>query len=60
MGQSEQGKLNHMMALVAEIEYLKTRIKPEDTGHIYTTISTLQDRVTEIKIELEEVLGQAL
>ena len=55
MGQSEQGKLNHMMALVAEIEYLKTRIKPEDTGHIYTTISTLQDRVTEIKIELEEV-----
>ena len=41
--------LDHMLALKDEIEILKTRIQPSDTGHIHTTISTLENRVKEIK-----------
>ena len=28
-----------------EIEVLKSRIEPHDTGHLYTTISTLEHRI---------------
>lgn len=56
MTQADQSKLDHMMALMNEIALLKTRILPEDTGYIHTTINTLQERVTEIRLELEEKL----
>ena len=36
------------------INYLKTLLKPEDTGHIHTTISVLEQRVEEIHKELEK------
>ena len=32
-----------------EIELLKSRIEPHDTGHLYTTISTLEHRVRELE-----------
>ena len=32
-----------------EIEVLQSRIEPHDTGHLYTTISTLEQRIKEIK-----------
>ena len=32
-----------------EIEVLKSRIEPHDTGHLYTTISTLEHRVRELE-----------
>jgi hypothetical protein len=35
-----------------EIEILKSKLRPEDTGHIHTTISTLESRVEEIRGEL--------
>ena len=38
----------YRLFLTNEIEELKTRIKPHDTGHIKTTISTLQARVKEL------------
>ena len=38
----------HMDVLQAEIRVLKTRLKPEDTGHIHTTIGVLESRVEEI------------
>lgn len=38
----------HRMFLVNEIEELKTRIKPHDTGHIRTTINTLRARIKEL------------
>ena len=50
--------LNHFQMLLEEIATLQTRIRPEDTGHIYTTISVLQDRVEEIKEELEGKLNE--
>tara|TARA_B100000579_G_C22802866_1_gene840858 strand:+ start:108 stop:284 length:177 start_codon:yes stop_codon:yes gene_type:complete len=38
-------KLNHMIALKEEVRHLRTLLRPEDTGHIHTTISTLEERI---------------
>ena len=35
--------------LMDEIEVLKSRIEPHDTGHLYTTISTLEHRIEELE-----------
>ena len=45
--------MNHMRALQEEINVLKERIQPHDTGHIYTTINTLEERVKEINKQIE-------
>lgn len=45
--------MNHERALREEINILKERLQPHDTGHIHTTISTLEERVREISEELE-------
>ena len=45
--------MNHERALRQEINVLKERLQPHDTGHIHTTISTLEERVKEINEELE-------
>ena len=45
--------MNHVRALQEEINVLKGRIQPHDTGHIHTTINTLEERVEEINEELE-------
>ena len=47
-------KLNHMLALTEEINVLTQRIKPQATGYLHTTISTLRSRVDEPKEELSE------
>lgn len=39
--------------LMDEIAIAKSRLQPHDTGHIYTSISWLQQRVEEVKKELE-------
>ena len=46
--------MNHVRALQEEIGVLKDRIQPHDTGHIHTTISTLEDRVKEINQQIED------
>ena len=45
--------MNHMRALQEEINVLKERIQPHDTGHIHTTINTLEERVKEINKQIE-------
>tara|TARA_Y100000004_G_scaffold2797_1_gene3311 strand:+ start:137 stop:307 length:171 start_codon:yes stop_codon:yes gene_type:complete len=55
---SRSKALNHFQMLLEEIATLQRRIKPEDTGHIHTTISVLQGRVEEIKKELEGKLNE--
>ena len=45
--------MNHERALREEINVLKERLQPHDTGHIHTTISTLEERVQEINKQLE-------
>ena len=32
-----------------EVEVFRSRIEPHDTGHLYTTISTLEHRLKEIQ-----------
>ena len=34
-----------------EMEVFKSRVQPHDTGHLYTTISTLEHRVKELEGE---------
>ena len=46
--------MNHVRALKEEINVLKDRIQPHDTGHIHTTISTLEERIKEINKLLEK------
>ena len=43
------GNLIKVKVLEDEIAHLKTLLQEHDTGHIYTTIDTLQDRVRELK-----------
>ena len=35
--------------LKEEIEVFKSRIEPHDTGHLYTTIGTLEHRIKELE-----------
>ena len=53
---SRSKELNHLVHLKDEINELKTRIRPEDTGHIHTTIGVLEGRVEEITKKLAEEL----
>ena len=46
--------MNHVKALKEEISVLQDRIQPHATGHIHTTISTLEGRVKEINEILEK------
>jgi len=39
----------YISVLKTEIEHLKSKLEPHDTGHIHTTISTLQHRVKELE-----------
>ena len=41
--------MNHMFSLVSEVNFLKTLLQPEDTGHIHTTIDMLDSRIDDIK-----------
>tara|TARA_B100000575_G_C22977568_1_gene564138 strand:+ start:492 stop:707 length:216 start_codon:yes stop_codon:yes gene_type:complete len=43
-----------LIMLMVEISIAKSRLEPHDTGHIHTSISWLQQRVEEIKNELEK------
>ena len=45
--------LNHYKHLMLEIAELKTRLQPQATGHIHTTISTLKERIEELHKKLE-------
>ena len=41
--------VTYIAVLKAEIAHLKTKLAPHDTGHIHTTISTLEHRVRELE-----------
>ena len=44
----------YITVLKAEVEHLKSKLEPHDTGHIHTTIRTLEDRVDEIQDEIDQ------
>ena len=43
-----QYDMEHIIHLIREIDYLRTQIQPHDTGHIHTTINTLEHRVEDL------------
>ena len=45
--------LDHMFALVSEVQHLYTMLQPHDTGHIHTAINVLKQRVKEVKEKLK-------
>lgn len=38
----------HLNALLIEIQVLRSRFEPTDTGHLRTAVSVLEERVQEI------------
>lgn len=55
----ERYNFEHIIHLIREIDHLKTKIQPHDTGHIHTTISTLERRVKDLmqKHEAKSTVG---
>ena len=47
-------EVDRLIFLMEEIAILQSKLRPEDTGHIHTTISTLQNRVEEIRNNLAD------
>jgi hypothetical protein len=45
-------KLDQLDFLYKEIEYAKSKLEPQDTGHISTAISWMQKRVKETQEEI--------
>lgn len=39
----------YVQVLKTEVLILKSRLQPEDTGHLHTTIRVLEERIEEIK-----------
>ena len=50
-----QYDMEHIIHLIREIDYLRTQIQPHDTGHIHTTINTLESRVEELMRKKEDM-----
>ncbi len=47
-----QYQMDYRDNLIREIQVLKSRYTPEDTGHLRTAVSVLEDRVKELKDEI--------
>ena len=45
-----------LILLMDEISIAKSKIMPEDTGHIHTSISYLESRVDEVQKQIDEDL----
>jgi len=43
-----------LILLMDEISVAKSKLQPQDTGHIHTSISYLQSRVDEVQQQIEE------
>ena len=50
----------HISVLKEEIKLLKSRIEPHDTGHLYTTIGTLEHRIKELEKQDNEVFVEGI
>ena len=46
------GLSDHKQTLLCEIEILKSKLEPHDTGHIHTAISVLSERCKEIDSQI--------
>ena len=46
--------VDRLLILHSEIQILKERLQPHDTGHIHTAISVLTERATEVADNLKK------
>ena len=49
-------KTDRLVSLMDEISIAKSKLLPEDTGHIHTSINYLESRVDELKNEIDNDL----
>ena len=45
--------INRIQVLTESIEVFRSRIQEHDTGHLYTTISTLEEYVAELESQVK-------
>ncbi len=45
--------LEYRDVLMREVALLRSRYTPEDTGHLRTTVSVLEERINELKKQIE-------
>ena len=50
----------YISVLKAEVQHLKSKLEPHDTGHIHTTIGTLEHRIRELENGQEKSAHRAL
>ncbi len=48
--------VDRLQILLEEVSILKSKLQPEDTGHIHTAISVLNGRIEEVKNNIESKL----
>jgi len=48
-----------LMLLMDEIAIARSRLQPEDTGHIHTSINYLESRVEEVREDIDKELKKA-
>ena len=53
---SQRDTAGKIEILREEIEVFRSRIEEHDTGHLYTTISTLEHRIEELEKEHKETI----
>ncbi len=46
---TEEDRLNTIKVLKEQVVIFTSRLEPHDTGHIHTTISTLEHRIKELE-----------
>tara|TARA_A100001388_G_C28655037_1_gene443921 strand:- start:236 stop:421 length:186 start_codon:yes stop_codon:yes gene_type:complete len=51
--------VERIIILMEEIAILKSRIKPQATGHLYTAINVIEERVFELQDKVEKELRNA-
>jgi hypothetical protein len=52
----KMNKTDRLVSLMDEISIAKSKLLPEDTGHIHTSINYLESRVDELKNEIDNDL----
>lgn len=54
MTRHERDNYERIIHLLREIEYAKSQLAPQDTGHISTAINWMEKRVTALTEELKK------
>ena len=49
--------VDRLQILLEEVSILKSKLQPEDTGHIHTAIGVLNERIKEVKKNIESKLN---